>query len=83
MPDDAWHCAACVSQRSFGARIGVGEAALQRQAFAFAAFVSTLEKSNPREFALPARVKTYFDGVKSGPEGEYEDIQPPPVKPTK
>lgn len=43
----------------------------------FGGLMNTLEKTNPRAYKLPQGVRVYFEGVKVGPEGEYEDVVVP------
>lgn len=33
-----------------------------------------MDRKNPRAFRLPERLRDYFEGVKTGPDGEYEEI---------
>lgn len=40
----------------------------------FGVLLSAIDRKNPRAFRLPERVRDYFEGVKTGPEGEYEDV---------
>ena len=49
---------------------------------AFASMMFGLDKQNSRAFRLPDRVRDYFDGVKTGADGEFEDANAfiPPKK---
>ncbi len=40
-----------------------------------------LESKNSSAFILPRETREKFDGVRSGPDGEYEEIRPPAPKP--
>ncbi len=66
MPDE-WFCNECV-QRYYppiGERKG-----------AFGDLFHVLERKNPRAFGLPEEIREYFEGVRTGPDGEYEDSTP-------
>lgn len=47
----------------------------------FASSMDELDRKNPVSFSLPDPVKTYFQGVQAGPNGEYMEQQD--TKPTK
>ncbi|KAI8634789.1 hypothetical protein F5Y19DRAFT_125081 [Xylariaceae sp. FL1651] len=49
----------------------------------FGLLATNLERKNPRAFRLPEPLREYFEGVKTGPEGEYEEAAPPKPKTTK
>jgi hypothetical protein len=36
-----------------------------------------VEKRNPSAFHLPFSIRDWFEGVRTGPEGEYEEGNPP------
>lgn len=40
--------------------------------------MTNLDKRHAKVFSLPKKVREYFDGVRTGAEGEYEDFVPPP-----
>ena len=40
----------------------------------FGNLLNELEKKNCSSFRLPAQIRNYFEGVKTGEEGEYEEI---------
>ncbi|KAI1492122.1 hypothetical protein F5X96DRAFT_424651 [Biscogniauxia mediterranea] len=67
---DEWFCNEC-SQRFYPS--------MAEYDGAFDQLFSNLERKNPRAFRLPEDIREYFEGVKTGPEGEYEDI--PQAKP--
>lgn len=64
--DDDWYCNICSSTR-FPTRIA-------EHSGPFGQFELALEKSNQKAFSLPSRVQTYFEGVKKGQEGVYEEV---------
>lgn len=41
---------------------------------------TVLDRKNPRAFRLPEDIRDLFEGVRTGPEGEYEEIAPPKPK---
>jgi len=47
----------------------------------FGPLLSKLERKNPVSFRLSKEVTGYFDGVKVGPQGEFEEILPPSQRP--
>lgn len=49
----------------------------------FGPLVTNLQRKNPRAFRLPESIRDYFEGVKTGAEGEYEEAAPPKPKTTK
>ena len=36
--------------------------------------LAILEKTNPSSFSLPLPIREYFEGVRTGSEGEYEEV---------
>lgn len=40
----------------------------------FSGLKYVLEKSNASSFSLPSSVRTYFEGIRAGVEGEYEEV---------
>ncbi|GKT46676.1 uncharacterized protein ColSpa_06857 [Colletotrichum spaethianum] len=73
LPEE-WFCNVCFSNR-YPTRVPEHKGP-------FGGLLNSLEKTNPQAFKLPQRVQVYFEGVKVGPEGEYEDIVVP-TKPKK
>ena len=63
-PDGEWYCHICVSRRDPQPKPPRG---------VFSALLAFLEKKNPIAFNLPEDVRDYFEGVKTGEEGEYEE----------
>ncbi|KAI0456165.1 hypothetical protein F5B21DRAFT_513509 [Xylaria acuta] len=49
----------------------------------FCALATGLQRKNPRAFRLPEPIREYFEGVKTGAEGEYEEAVPPKPKANK
>jgi hypothetical protein len=39
----------------------------------FGSLLTILQKKNPSAFHLPKDIREYFEGVRTGSEGEYED----------
>lgn len=73
MPDE-WYCNECKHNYypPFGKNEGI-----------FASLLDTLDRKNPRSFRLPEDVREQFEGVRTGPDGEYEEIAPPKPKSNK
>lgn len=70
MPDE-WYCNEC--KYRYYPPYGEHKGALR-------SLFNTLEKKNPRAFRLPEDVREQFEAVRTGPEGEYEEIAPPKPK---
>ncbi|CAJ2510138.1 Uu.00g060380.m01.CDS01 [Anthostomella pinea] len=47
----------------------------------FGSLETNLDRNNPRAFRLPEDIRDHFEGVKTGPEGEYEEITTTSTKP--
>lgn len=71
LPDE-WFCNLCHSKQR-GGRSDQGPPGL------FGHLLSVFEEKNPSAFHLPKPIREHFEDVKTGPEGEYEEIVP--VKP--
>ncbi|KAL7626833.1 hypothetical protein AAE478_003607 [Parahypoxylon ruwenzoriense] len=73
MPDE-WYCNECKQRFSppFSEHRGV-----------FRSLLTAFERKNPRAFRLSEDVRDCFEGVRTGPEGEYEEIAPPKPKTTR
>ncbi|KAL1897680.1 hypothetical protein Sste5346_003988 [Sporothrix stenoceras] len=65
LPDE-WFCNVCIAQRN--------PASLTRYTGIFGALLNIMEQRNSSAFSLPLETRNYFEGVKTGAEGEYEDI---------
>lgn len=69
LPDE-WFCNVCLTK-------GIS---LPRRDGSFGALLTNLERKNPSAFHLPKDIREYFEGVKTGTEGEYEEAVPPKPK---
>lgn len=47
----------------------------------FGSLLDNLDKTNSRAFGLPQDIRDYFENVRTGPDGEYEEL--PAGKPVK
>ena len=65
LPDE-WFCNVCIARRN--------PASLTRYTGIFGALLNIMEKRNSSAFRLPSETREYFEGVKTGADGEYEDI---------
>lgn len=65
LPDE-WYCNECLFKR-YPSRVPVHKGV-------FGPALNNLEKSIPRAFSLPKKLQTRFEGVKAGPDGEYEEV---------
>jgi len=63
LPDE-WYCNVCVAERRPRAKEEEG---------GFGPILAMLERKNPSAFRLPKDIREYFEGVKTGTEGEYEE----------
>lgn len=67
-PDGEWFCFKCIARReprSKAARHGV-----------FSSLMYNMDEKNPTAYHLPYDVRDFFEGVKTGEEGEYEENFP-------
>ncbi|PBP22950.1 PHD-finger domain-containing protein [Diplocarpon rosae] len=69
---DAWFCNTCECKRR-GPHAEATNGVWGR-------LFSELEDTNPRSYSLPQPIRDYFVDVKTGPDGEYEEIVPPKPK---
>ncbi|OTA66460.1 hypothetical protein K449DRAFT_231357 [Hypoxylon sp. EC38] len=74
MPDE-WYCNEC-KHRYYPPFGGENKGPLR-------SLFTVLDRKNPRAFRLPEDVRDLFEGVRTGPEGEYEEIAPPKPKTNK
>ncbi len=65
LPDE-WYCNVCLSGRR--------PMDMPLHSGVFGALMNNLEKKNSSAFRLPDHVRDYFDGVKTGADGEYEEV---------
>lgn len=70
LPEDPWFCNVCQSSRQ-------PPPPSSELSGAFGSLLFKLNEKNPSAFQLPLDVRESFEGVKTGAEGEYEDIVPP------
>lgn len=64
LPDD-WFCNDCIYKRAAQRPDHKGP---------FGPLLNMLEKTIPRAFSLPKKVQAYFEDIKAGVNGEYEEI---------
>lgn len=64
LPDD-WFCNDCIYKRSPQRPDHRGP---------FGPLLNLLEKTIPRAYSLPRKVQAYFEDIKAGVNGEYEDV---------
>ena len=62
--DGKWYCYKCKASRSAPPQVERG---------VFGELTSKINERNPAAFHLPQAIRDYFDGVRTGDEGEYED----------
>jgi hypothetical protein len=67
-PDDQWFCPRCVARRSYGQVETSG---------VLGRIIRRIDEINPKAFNLPFEIREYFEGVKTGDGGEYEEISLP------
>ncbi|KAF2964735.1 hypothetical protein GQX73_g8840 [Xylaria multiplex] len=66
---DEWFCNEC--------QIRYNPPHVNEHRSVFSSLVANLQRKNPRAFRLPEPIREYFEGVKTGAEGEYEEAVPP------
>lgn len=74
MPDalpETWFCNECRVKQTGHHEEKIGP---------FRLLLQQLEGKNPGAFSLPLNIRCYFENVKTGPEGEYEEIMIPKPK---
>lgn len=64
MPDD-WYCNEC-NHKYFPEKFAGHRGA-------FGTLLDALDKKNPRAFQLPHDIREFFEGVKTGQYGEYDE----------
>lgn len=67
--DAAWFCWDCNVKRD-PSLVGEYEGP-------FGALMTNLDKRHAKAFVLPKKVREYFEGVRTGADGEYEEFVPP------
>lgn len=63
--DGEWFCPRCIAQRNRGPISTSG---------LFGPIFRIVDDTIPKAFSLPFEIRDYFEGVKTGEEGEYEEI---------
>jgi len=63
-PTGSWFCYVCRAKRDPIAKPGRG---------LFSGLQHLLHRLNPKAFSSPPAIREYFDGVRTGEEGEYEE----------
>lgn len=67
--DAAWFCWDCMVKRD--------PSLVSEHKGPFGSLITNLEKKHAKAFILPKKIRDYFEGVKTGVEGEYEEFVPP------
>lgn len=67
-PDGEWFCFKCIARRDPRSKVQ------RRGVFSF--LMSNLDEKNPTAYHLPCDLRDFFEGVKTGEEGEYEELFP-------
>jgi hypothetical protein len=65
--DEDWFCNECAAKRGLVRFEDAGP---------FSSLVAVLDRTNPRAFSLPKKLQNYFEGVKVGPSGEFQEQEP-------
>lgn len=60
---DTWYCNVC----------NVSRHPITEESGSFGELLAKLDMKNPSAFHLPNDVRDYFEGVRTGTEGEYEE----------
>lgn len=72
LPESSWFCNICESRSK--------PQVLEDAVGSFGVLLSHLQRKNPSAFHLPKHVREYFENVKTGTEGEYEEAAQPKAK---
>lgn len=68
--EDEWFCPECEAKRRPNTTTSTGFMGV---------LVDSVHETYPRAYTLPADVRNYFENVKTGDEGEYVEVIPPPT----
>ncbi|GAP86429.1 putative phd-finger domain-containing protein [Rosellinia necatrix] len=72
---DEWYCNEC--------QVRYNPPLVNEHKGIFGALTAALQRKNPRAFRLSEPIREYFEDVRTGAEGEYEEVAPPKPKPNK
>lgn len=72
-PEGIWYCPRCVARQCHGPTEVIG---------ILGRLIRRSDDINPRAFGLPFEIREYFDGTRTGEEGEYEDVGMPRTQTT-
>jgi hypothetical protein len=72
-PEGSWYCSRCVARQHHGPAEVNG---------ILGRLITQSDDINPKAFGLPLRIREYFDGIRTGDEGEYEDVGLPRTQTT-
>lgn len=64
-PEGEWYCYKCLAKKEPRAKFTAGGV--------FSSLINNIDDKNPSAYHLPYDVRDFFEGVKTGEEGEYED----------
>lgn len=68
--DEEWYCWDCSIKRDPGL--------VKQHKGPWGPLLTALDKKHAVSYRLPKKTREYFEGVKTGPDGEYEDFIPQP-----
>lgn len=64
-PEGEWLCATCRARHH--------RQEPQSRGF-FGRLLNNVDDANPKAYAMSSYIRNYFEGVKTGEEGEYQDV---------
>lgn len=68
--DEEWYCWDCSIKRDPGL--------VKQHKGPWGPLMTALDKKHAVSYRLPKKTREYFEGVRTGPDGEYEDFVPQP-----
>ena len=71
LSDSAWYCNVCDSKAN--------RPIVDDESGSFGLLLAQLPRKNPTAFQLPKNIREYFENVKTGPDGEYEESAQPKI----